>query len=92
MKVPFGLDSKVPKKRALWGAAEIPGAIFKGPRFSKGESDFRRTSEARPCSYADVDSSQVFAFLVGKVSQGQGCHQNCPSVPWEEKEFYVSRV
>jgi hypothetical protein len=92
MQLPFGLDSKVLKKKALWGVADLPGAMFKGPRFSKGESDFRRTSEARPCSYVDVESSQVFAFSVGSFSQGQGYHKNCPSIPWEEKEFYGSRV
>ena len=88
MQVPFGLDSQVPEKRAIWGVAETPWAIVQGPRLSKGEQNSRRASQARPCAYADLDSTQIIRFPGGRVSQGKERHPNCAGVPWEEKELY----
>ena len=49
--------------------------MFQGPRLSKGESNSRRASQARPCSYVDLDSSQVFGFAGSRVLKGKSAIQ-----------------
>ena len=88
MQVPFGLDSQVPEKGAIWWVAETSWAIVQGPRLSKGEQSSRGASQARPCAYVDLDSTQIIRFSGGRVYQGEKRHPNCAGVPWKEKELY----
>ena len=68
MQVPFGLDSQISEKRAIYRVTEIAWAMVQGPCLSEGESDLRRASEAGPCSHVDLNSSQVFRCASGRVS------------------------
>ena len=77
------------KKELYGGLRKTLGHVPRTSPF-KGDSNFRRASDARPCGSVDLDSSQVFGFSCGKISQRQECHSNCPGVSWEKQDFCES--
>ena len=88
MQIPFGLDSQISEKGAIYRVTEIPWAMVPRPCRAEGVSDPIRAPQARPCSHADLDSSQVFRRASGGVSQGKERHPDCAGTSWEEKEFH----
>ena len=89
MQVSFGMDSQISEKRIIKRITEIPWAMIQGPCHSEGESDFRRVSEVRPRTHADLNSSQVFGCASGGVSPRGERHPGCVGLSWkgaQEKE------
>src|SRR4029077_16491929 len=69
VQVPCRVHAEVPQEAAVWANQAAPGHCISRACQAQGMQDRRRTSDARPRAYADIDSAEIFGGRGDRVSK-----------------------
>src|SRR5665213_1238500 len=82
----------MPEADLVWANPAGVGASFSGTGTAEGMRNHRGASDARPCAYADGDSTEVFGVTGGGVPEGEDGDPHCAGVGRAMAEFCAAAV
>src|SRR6478609_9078493 len=77
VQVPRRVHAEVPQEGAVWANQAALGHCIPRACPVQGMQDRRRTSDARPRAYADIDPAEIFGGGSDRVSEGEKLDLDC---------------
>src|ERR1700720_3023422 len=71
VQVPCRVHAEIPQEGAVWTNQAALGHCIPRACPAQGMQDRRRTSDARPRAYADIDPAEIFGGGGDRVSEGK---------------------
>ena len=86
-QVPRRVHAEVPQEGAVWANQAALGHCIPRACSAQGMQDRRRTSDARPRAYADIDPTEIFGGGGDRVSEGEKLDLNCAECGTQAAQF-----
>src|SRR3974377_1233573 len=77
VQVPCRVHAEVPQETAVWTDQAAPGHCISRACQAQGMQDRRRTSDARPRAYADIDPAEIFGGGGDRVLEREKLDLDC---------------
>src|SRR5260370_19409684 len=88
LQIAYRVRAQATAQSDIRADAPSSGTDFPCASPAKGVSDYRRTSDARPCAYVYRDSPQAPGSFRDRIFEGEERNRHCPAVR-QGAEFHV---
>src|SRR6516225_7473584 len=88
--VPCRVHAEVPQEAAVWANQAAPRHCLSRACQAQGMQDRRRTSDARPCAYPDIDPAEVFGGGGDRVLEREKLDLDCAECGTQAAQFFLA--
>src|SRR6516225_5461040 len=85
--VPCRVHAEVPQEAAVWANQAAPRHCLSRACQAQGMQDRRRTFDARPCAYPDIDPAEVFSGRGDRVFEREKLDLDCAECGTQAAQF-----